>query len=304
MFGAVASGDYGVSQGILRFTWVLLHLLQFCVSNQTIDPDEDLQNKPWRPIPSGRISVRAAIYLRWTLFVVCLLFSTSCGVLYAGAALSIATIAHNELRLGSHWLARNGLNAVGYASFSVGATNAGCPGAFIHHSSAARDITQELRLAPPSATGCVSAATALISQLLISLVIFTTIQAQDFKDVEGDKLIARRTLPIVYPSASRLLTAALIPIWSLLLVYRYHDASAFALIGTLALGLSTGARFFLVRTRDEDKKSYVLYNVSLLHFIPTLSSTVPMPSSCLLRFLTSGALPCRSGFCSFTSSRS
>ena len=104
--------------------------------------------------------------------------------------------------------------------------------------------------------------------MLISLVIFTTIQAQDFKDVEGDKLIARRTLPIVYPFASRLLTAALIPIWSLFLVYRYQDASAFAVIGTLALGLSTGARFFLERTRDEDKKSYVLYNVS--PFVPYL----------------------------------
>ncbi|KIM78588.1 hypothetical protein PILCRDRAFT_11056 [Piloderma croceum F 1598] len=33
--------------------WVWLHLLQFDVSNQYLDPTEDALNKPDRPIPSG-----------------------------------------------------------------------------------------------------------------------------------------------------------------------------------------------------------------------------------------------------------
>ena len=105
-----------------------LHLLQFCVSNQSVEPDEDRKNKPWRPIPAGTISLPAARRLRWLLLAACLVLSARTGVLHAGAALSFATWAHNEANLGAHWLARNALNAVGYASFSIGASNAGCSG--------------------------------------------------------------------------------------------------------------------------------------------------------------------------------
>lgn len=99
--------------------------------------------------------------------------------------------------------------------------------------------------------------------MLISLVIFTTIHALDFKDIEGDGLIGRRTLPILYPLVSRLCTAALIPFWSLLLAYHYRDASPLISLGTIVLGLSTGARFAWKRTREADRTSGVLYNVSL-----------------------------------------
>ena len=117
-----------MQQIILKVVWVFIHLLQFCVSNQTLDAEEDLKNKPWRPIPSGRISLRSALFLRWTLIPLCLLFSIVCGVLSPSVLFLAATIAYNELRLGAHWFLRNVLNAVGYASFSFGATGAGCSG--------------------------------------------------------------------------------------------------------------------------------------------------------------------------------
>ena len=123
MFGTMASGQHKPHQIFLRGTWVFLHLLQFCVSNQTFNPEEDSQNKPWRPIPSGRISLQAALRLRWTLLVVCILYSANCGVLVEGVILSVATIAYNELDLGSHWLMRNVLNAIGHACFIIGSTN-------------------------------------------------------------------------------------------------------------------------------------------------------------------------------------
>ena len=113
-----------------------------------------------------------------------------------------------------------------------------------------------------TATSCVAAAASLIAQVLISLVIFTTIHALDFKDVDGDGLIGRRTLPILYPVVSRLCTAALIPFWSLLLAYHYRDASPLISAGTVVLGLSTGVRFASMDSRDADKTSGVMYNVS------------------------------------------
>ncbi|KAG1871841.1 hypothetical protein DFJ58DRAFT_652344, partial [Suillus subalutaceus] len=45
--------------------WVWFHLLQANVSNQTYSAHEDVVNKPCRPVPSGRISVRDCHALRW-----------------------------------------------------------------------------------------------------------------------------------------------------------------------------------------------------------------------------------------------
>ncbi len=41
--------------------------------------------------------------------------------------------------------------------------------------------------------------TARLSVLCSAGIFFTTIQSQDFKDVEGDSLIGRQTIPIVHP---------------------------------------------------------------------------------------------------------
>src|ERR1700734_2784258 len=56
--------------------WVWLHLLQFDVSNQYLDPTEDTLNKPFRPIPSGRVTLRQAQILRWALVPICMALST------------------------------------------------------------------------------------------------------------------------------------------------------------------------------------------------------------------------------------
>ena len=128
MFGTLASGSLDPRLFFFRGLWVWLHLLQFCVSNQSLNPDEDCTNKPWRPIPAGMITVHASRILRWALLAVCLTLSALCNALLPGAALSFATWAHNEANLGSNWSTRNALNAIGYLSFSAGASTVGCTG--------------------------------------------------------------------------------------------------------------------------------------------------------------------------------
>ncbi|OJT08774.1 hypothetical protein TRAPUB_329, partial [Trametes pubescens] len=88
--------------------------------------------------------------------------------------------------------------------------------------------------------------------------IFTTIQMQDFKDVEGDDAIGRRTLPIVYPTGSRVLTSVLIPLWSLVITNAWEANQAFSAV-MLALGLYIGYRIMRRRTRESDRLSYVWY---------------------------------------------
>ena len=102
--------------------WTWLHLLQFCVSNQSLNPEEDTLNKPWRPIPSGIVSVANARILRWILLPICLSLSISLEAHWQGICLAIGFIVHNEMHLHSHWLMRNACNAWGYASFNAGAS--------------------------------------------------------------------------------------------------------------------------------------------------------------------------------------
>lgn len=132
VFGTLAARSYGMDSLLVRAFWVGLHLLQFCVSNQSVGVEEDRRNKPWRPIPAGHISVAAAQSLRWTLSIPCLLISLYLGVITPGATLILATFAHNELQLGSSWFLRNALNAVGYAAFNVGAARVGYAGRLQH----------------------------------------------------------------------------------------------------------------------------------------------------------------------------
>ncbi|EIW64971.1 uncharacterized protein TRAVEDRAFT_93217, partial [Trametes versicolor FP-101664 SS1] len=171
IFGTTAAPIYTTSQILPRAAWIWLHLLQFCLSNQCLSPEEDAANKPWRPIAARRITTENAQILRWAMLPVCLFVSAHYGVLLPSITLAIATLAHNELRLDSGWLARNVCNAVGYASFNAGATYAACAG------------------------GCDWKATSVAAQVLNALVILTTIQAQDFQDIEGDQLSGRWTLP-------------------------------------------------------------------------------------------------------------
>lgn len=105
------------------FFWVWLHVLQFDVSNQTINPLEDELNKRDRPLPAKRISLEHALILRWSLVPVCLLLSIcySNQVLYASIGISVLTFLHNELSAHQYWVGKNGIVAFGATAFEAGA---------------------------------------------------------------------------------------------------------------------------------------------------------------------------------------
>jgi hypothetical protein len=102
---------------------------------------------------------------------------------------------------------------------------------------------------------------ALKAVLTSALVILTTIHAQDFADVEGDKLMNRRTVCIVAPNLSRIATFAILPFWSIVLgtVWKLEvvPASMF-----FVLGLYCGSRYYSYRSVSADQRSYLFYNVS------------------------------------------
>ncbi|CAL1698780.1 unnamed protein product [Somion occarium] len=214
--------------------WLWLHLLQFNVSNQTMDPEEDQFNKRDRPLPSGRISLKTAQILRWSLVPICWLYSLlySVEVLCASLGMIAATIVYNELGAHGQWLTRNVLNGLGVASFELASSR--------HYLDT----------------------TAIVAICLSSGLFATTIQAQDFKDVEGDAMVGRRTLPIIYPKTARYTVIVPLLIWSCVLWYVWQLDM---LLGCafVALASYVGYRYIALTKVHHDQVSYYWYNVWL-----------------------------------------
>lgn len=103
--------------------WIWLHVLQFDVSNQALNPVEDEHNKRDRPLPAKRITLRNATILRWTLVPICWLLSACYGkyVVYSSLALVATTILHNELNAHRSLVGKNIATALVLACFEVGA---------------------------------------------------------------------------------------------------------------------------------------------------------------------------------------
>ncbi|KAF9060126.1 hypothetical protein BDP27DRAFT_1394455 [Rhodocollybia butyracea] len=218
--------------------WIWLHLLHFDVSNQYLNPEEDATNKSDRPLPSKRISLLTAVWLRWLLVPGCLGLSMlySVETLYAtGIALISLTFIYNEAGChGSHWAIRNLVNAAGFASFEAGAT-------FVS--------TSDYR----------SLDNVGLWSIMLSFGIFaTTIHT-----------IGRKTIPIVHPHIAR--WSVLIPllIWSLCLsgIWSLKTPEEMCFI---LLSAHIGTRYLRLDPVEDDQVSFYWYNVwlSIAHFIP------------------------------------
>ena len=103
-----------------------------------------------------------------------------------------------------------------------------------------------------------------LGQLFICLVILTTIQAQDFKDVIGDKLVNRSTIPIVFPQGfTRVILAVLVLGWTTIFSTLWALPMVVKVI-YFSLAITLGFRFIFHRSPEEDKTSYYyFYNVSI-----------------------------------------
>ena len=107
---------------------------------------------------------------------------------------------------------------------------------------------------------------------VITAILATTIQAQDFQDVMGDKAVGRYTLPIAFPNFSRYTPLVTLVMWSLYLTAMWEITTP-ARVAFTFLGIIVGARYYFWRSTKDDEWSYVLYNVSCFtfHYLHLLS---------------------------------
>mgnify|MGYP006282499029 FL=1 len=149
--------------------------------NDYFDRDIDAVNRPGRPIPSGRVSTRAAAAFAAALFLV----ATAAAVSLPIVALSIAVV--NLLALLAYTQLFKGLPAVGnvVVAYLTGST-------FVVGAAAVGPI------APPTWTLFGLAATATFAREVV----------KDVEDVAGDREEGLRTLPIVVGERPALALAA------------------------------------------------------------------------------------------------
>jgi 4-hydroxybenzoate polyprenyltransferase len=86
--------------------------------------EEDKLNKPWRPLPAGRITLQNSLILRWLSIIASLLLSAwySGYVLAASFTYTVAVTLYHELNGHGHWLMKSLMNAGGLTTIALGST--------------------------------------------------------------------------------------------------------------------------------------------------------------------------------------
>ncbi|KAG5718710.1 Digeranylgeranylglyceryl phosphate synthase [Termitomyces sp. T112] len=239
-FACATAPVQSLSNLIQGCIWIWIHLILCNVSNQARAKEEDEINRPWRPLPSGRITIGQAFTLRWVMVVFCIVWSAAYGaeMILVTLGLVATTLFHDDAGFSNHPVGKNLCNVGGYTTIEVGATRI---------------------MANQGSLDSISIQAILLS----ALVIFTTIQAQDFPDVEGDSAIKRVTFPIYAPEFSRLFTLTVISLWSLLLCWLW-DIECFIAVPYVSLGIYVGSRYYFLRTQTADRYSYIIFNAWLM----------------------------------------
>ena len=222
------------------FLWMWLTILAFAVTNQrsASSISEDAANKPWRPIPSGRLTATQSRNLLLVILPLVLVITTWLGAGNTAAIALVLTWMYNDLG-GSdiHYIIRNLINASAMIVASMGITRVA-----MHSSNREFDFNH---------TG--------YQWLGIKAgIIFTTLQVQDLRDQEGDRLRGRQTLPIVLgDSIARWSVAVPILFWSFFCPF-YWNGDFWAYLLPLALGLLLSTRVVALRSIETDQLTWKL----------------------------------------------
>lgn len=243
---------YLLCRSPLVLLWVWINLVPFTIGNQMTASSvaEDTINKPWRPLPSRRLSSSHARIMVLLFYVVAQMFNiyTRCGI-RQGLGLFLLGVWYNNLGGADHHpLVRNAINALGYVCFTSGAMEA------------ALGIPLPLSTSP-----------RLIEWLgVIAGIIMTTVHVHDMCDQEGDALRDRRTLPLVIGDMpARWVIAFWMLVWGICCPMFWGTIFA-AQVSSLVLAISVGLRTLLYRDVSSDKVTCLIWNIwmSFVYFLP------------------------------------
>lgn len=227
--------------------WIWLNLLVLCLANQRL-PDsiaEDAANKPWRPLPSRQMTATQARRVLIGAIAVTYSASWCLGGIRETLALFVFNWIYNDLEAANeHYAVRNLMNALGITCIGAGAARVGCaPG---------HDVSSN----------------SWQWWLIISMVLLTTIQAQDLYDQEGDAKRGRSTVPLVLgDTVARWTVAVPVMCWSVAVTAFWGGGGATAyFVVPMALGYLVAGRILVFRNVCADRltfKAWAVWIISL-----------------------------------------
>ncbi len=232
--------------------WCWANVLIFDLANQRLTGSvlEDSINKPWRPLPSGRITALQAKRLLLAVLPVGFVLTLYIGGMEETVAMMALTWMYNDLGgADESYFVRNLINAFGFMCYSSGAT-------LVASGHGQHTLNRE----------------AYHWLAMVGAIVLTTLQMQDMSDQEGDQARGRGTIPLVLGDwAARWSIAIPVSFWSLAcpLFWKLHPI---AFILPLILGGLVAIRILLLRTVDDDKLTWKLWNVwiSCLYLLPLI----------------------------------
>lgn len=244
--------------------WIWLNLLVENISNQRPIAAivEDTANKPWRPLPAGRLTREEA--QDWLMMAIPVAVGTSMtlGAFKPSICLMTLVWMYNDLEGSSSdiWL-RNLLNAGGLMCFSWGALS----------------VMAKDQLDWPLTTTAdgVLSNEAYKWMAITGAVIMTTVHAQDMPDVEGDMARGRKTVPLLYGEWwARGSLAVMVLFWSVVCPGNWHGMPGWSWIAPAAVGIAIAALSLSRRGQAVDELAWKLWCLwaATLYLLPLFSS--------------------------------
>ncbi|ESZ93045.1 UbiA prenyltransferase [Sclerotinia borealis F-4128] len=230
---------------VLFWTWITL--LPLVIDNQRRPKsiEEDRLNKPWRPIPAGRIS--SILAKRWMQVSYCMALIISYYLETLGQFTGLITLGvlYNEFGWGDNsYVVRNLLNAL----------------AFLCYSSGTSLIASNAQLKMEG----------MMWFVVIGSVVFTTVHTQDMHDQIGDRARERKTVPLVIGDwPARLTIAVFVGFWSLFCP-AFWDLSVYGYFAPITFGGVVIVRCIRKREIDDDKVTWLIWNIwiVMLYLLP------------------------------------
>ncbi len=232
--------------------WVWLNLLPFAIDNQRRPKaiQEDILNKPWRSMPSKRLTPEEARVLMLIAYPTALVLSIYLGATTSCVVLVFFGWVYNDLGgADKNPIIRNLINGVGYLSFASGATVV----------ASGHSLFNEMAYRWLSITGAV---------------VVTTVQLQDMSDQEGDSIRGRRTVPLVLGDGPARWTIAVPVVFWSFICPTFWSLGPVGFVLPVIFGTIVSSRILLVRTLKGDKLTFKLWNLwmMVLYLMPLLKS--------------------------------
>ena len=234
---------------IIAHPW--LNVLVFQLANQRLSEKEDALNKPWRPIPSGRLTSDQVRHLLMLAIPTVLICTYLLGAWQETALLFVLTWLYNDLGGGDeNFVIRNLVIATAFGLYNCSTFQIAC------------------------GTDCEISPDGWRWTTIISGVIFCTMQVQDLHDQAGDRVRARRTAPLAIGDYITRWTVALPILGFSILCPLYVGLPKVALTLPLSLGLLITVRLFMLREPKHDKRTWLIWAGWLitLYFLPLMKS--------------------------------